>query len=72
MFMPATCSRRRRGVEALKSMLGTSYIGSRPEITVATNPNRTMKIKNFQMVFHHCPKEIFATARPATVMPATG
>ena len=31
-----------------------------------------MKMKNFQMVFHHWPKEIFATARPATVIPATG
>lgn len=43
-----------------------------PEIMVATRPNITMKMKNFQMVFHHWPNEIFATARPATVMPATG
>ena len=27
-----------------------------------------MKMKNFQMVFHHWPNEILATPRPATVM----
>ena len=55
-----------------RSDITTTYTGSMPEIAVTIRPKTTMKMKNFQMVFHHWPNEILATARPATVMPATG
>lgn len=55
-----------------RSDITTTYIGSMPEIAVTIRPKTTMKMKNFQMVFHHWPNEILATPRPATVMPATG
>ena len=46
--------------------------GSIPEIAVNTMPTTTTTIMNFQQVFHHWGKLILHTARPATVMPATG
>ena len=37
-----------------------------------TNAINVTRIKNFQIVFHHCPNEILHTASPATVIPAVG
>ena len=46
--------------------------GNIPEIAVNTIPTTVTTIINFQQVFHHWGKLILHTARPATVMPATG
>ena len=36
-----------------RSDITTTYTGSMPEIAVTIRPKTTMKMKNFQMVFHH-------------------